>query len=531
MKADRPVSRRKVIKATYGLAIASLAWPGAAFGAGTGGPVVATRHGRIRGKVEDDVFVFRGVRYGADTAAYRFQPPRLPEAWTGTRDAIDYGAASPQRQIEEETSEDCLFLNIWTRGLRDEAKRPVMVYFHGGAHSSGSGSDPLYDGKALCRRGDVVVVTVNHRLNVFGYGYFARSGVPELADSGNVGNLDLIQALKWVRDNIMEFGGDPANVMMFGQSGGGAKVVTLMAMPGADGLYHRAATMSGQHVTVMGPSHAAQRADAFLEQLGIKRDRIDLLRSMPPQMLVDALGMTDPVLGKGRIIFWSVLDMRSTIAHPFHPTAPRRSAHIPLMFGNTHDETRAFLGGDPLNFSLSWEELPDRLDAEMVSDIDRDYVIARYREHFPDYSPSEVFFAATTSGRSRRGHLIQAERRAELDTPSWMYQLDFPSPADGGRLRAFHTLDIPLVFDNVAQPGSQTGDTHEAHALAARMSASFIALARHGDPQTPGLPEWPRYSLPRRATMIFDTDCRVEDDPRAFERQLFDTVPYVKPGT
>jgi para-nitrobenzyl esterase len=497
----------------------------------TGRPVAQTRYGRVRGLVQDGIKVFKGIRYGADTAPRRFMPPLPPESWRGVAEATEYGPASPQRGTRERTSEDCLFLNVWTPALRDGRRRPVMVYFHGGAHASGSGSSPLYDGARLGRRGDVVVVTVNHRLNVFGYGYFARFGGPELADSGNVGNLDLILALQWVRDNIAEFGGDPANVTIFGQSGGGAKVVTLMAMPVASGLFHKAATMSGQHVTVMGPRNATRRARAVLDALGIAPDRIDLLRSAPAARLVEALDLADPILGREKITFWSVLDARSTPNHPFYPTAPRLSAHIPMIIGNTHDETRAFLGGDPRNHALSWADLPGRLEPEMVADIDRDLVVRRYRELYPDYTPSEVFFAATTAGRSWRGHLIQAEERARIGAPAWMYQLDFPSPAEEGRLRAFHSLDIALVFDNIAQPGSQTGTGAAAQAVADRMSASFIALARTGDPNHGGMPAWPKYELPERRTMIFDAETRVVADPRREERELFATVPYLKPGT
>jgi para-nitrobenzyl esterase len=206
-------------------------------------PTAATRSGPVRGYVEAGIKVFKGVRYGADTGPRRFQPPAPPPAWSGVRPALDYGPASPQRGGDgSPQSEDCLFLNVWTPGVGDGGRRPVMVYIHGGAYASGSGSAPLYDGTRLCRRGGVVVVTLNHRLNAFGYAYLARLA-PQLADSGNVGQLDLILALRWVRDNIDAFGGDPSRVMLFGQSGGGAKIATLMAMPAAKGLFHRPATM------------------------------------------------------------------------------------------------------------------------------------------------------------------------------------------------------------------------------------------------------------------------------------------------
>ncbi len=221
--------------------------------------VASTRSGRIGGVREQGVQVFRGIRYGADTAPRRFQPALQEATWRGVRDALGYAASAPQNGDEGPGSEDCLFLNVWTPGLRDGARRPILFYIHGGGYNNGSGSSPLYDGGNLCRRGDVVVVTVNHRLNAFGYLFLAELGGPELAYSGNIGQLDLVQALQWVQQHAHEFGGDAGNVTVFGQSGGGAKIATLMAMPAAKGLFHRAMTMSGQQVTAAGPRAATQR--------------------------------------------------------------------------------------------------------------------------------------------------------------------------------------------------------------------------------------------------------------------------------
>jgi para-nitrobenzyl esterase len=493
-------------------------------------PIVATAYGKVRGTEVDGIKVFKGVRYGADTGPRRFRPALPPEPWTGIADALAYGPACPQIKIQEATSEDCLFLNVWTPGL-DGGKRPVMVYVHGGAHANGSGSDPLYDGVNLAKRGDVVVVTVNHRLNVFGYAYLAPLGGPDLADSGNVGNLDLVLALQWVRDNIAAFGGDPANVMAFGQSGGGAKLVTLMAMPIAKGLMHKVATMSGQHVTAMGPYHATLRARALMEKLGLRPDQTDVLRTMPADKLVAALKTPDPLERKGSILFWSVMDGGVLARHPFYPDAPRESGDIPMIIGNTHDETRAFLGGDPRNFSLTWEELPERLGPELVLDLAPALIIQRYRELYPAYTPSEVFFAATTAGRSWPGHLIQAEQRARIGAPAWMYQLDFGSPLDGGKLRACHGFDIPLVFDNLDKPSSKTGTGPAARAVANQMSEAFLAFARTGDPNCAAIPRWEKYDLPKRATMVFNETSVMVDDPRREERELFAVAPFRKEGT
>jgi para-nitrobenzyl esterase len=492
--------------------------------------VARTRHGPVRGGVDQGILVFKGVRYGADTGPRRFQPPAPPAPWREAREALAYGAASPQRGAGDPTSEDCLFLNVWTPALRDGRKRPVMVYIHGGAYASGSGSAPLYDGVRLSRRGDVVVVTLNHRLNAFGYAYLARL-VPELADSGNAGQLDLILALQWVRDNIAEFGGDPGRVMLFGQSGGGAKIATLMATPAAAGLFHRAATMSGQQVTASGPGNATRRTLAWLDALDLKPEDARQVISLPVERLIAAQSAEDPVLGFGGLYFGPVLDERSLKRHPFYPDAPAQSAKIPMIIGNTHDETRAFLGGDASNFSVTWDQLPAKLTpANMRVDIDPATVIAEYRRLYPAYSPSDVLFAATTAARSWRAAIIEAEERAKAGAPAFVYQVDWVSPRDGGRLGAPHMTDIPLVFDNIAQPGSRAeGPT--AQPMADRMSEAFLAFARSGDPNGKAIPQWEPYTLPRRQTLVFDNATRMVDDPRGAERRLFAKVPFIQAGT
>jgi para-nitrobenzyl esterase len=516
-----------------GAAVASALLKVPAFAASFEGesPVAATKAGRVRGALDNGVHVFKGIRYGADTTARRFMPPLPPEPWAGVRDALEYGPMSPQpSRSPEKASEDCLFLNVWTPALRDGRKRPVMFYIHGGAYSNGSGSSPLYDGVRLCRRGDVVVVTVNHRLNAFGYLYLARFGVAEFADSGNAGQLDLILALKWVRDNIAEFGGDPGRILVFGQSGGGAKIATLMATPAANGLFHRAATMSGQQVTASGPLNATLRARAVLDALKLKPEQAGELRTIPAAKLLEAINARDPVLPFGGISFAPVLDERTLTRHPFYPAAPAQSAHIPMIIGNTHDETRAFLGGDESNFRLTWEQLPEKLAPQMRVDIQPEAVVAEYRRLYPRYSPTEVFFAATTAGRSWRGAVIEAEERAKSGSPAYAYQLDWATPRDGGKFGAPHASDIQLVFDNIGQPGA-TAEGPDAQKMADQMSETFIHFARTGDPNNKSIPRWEPYTLPRRRTMVFDVPSHAEDDPRGAERRLFAKVPYVQPGT
>ena len=490
-------------------------------------PRAVTTAGPVLGRRQNGINVFKGVRYGAPTR--RFQPPEPPTPWRDAAPAFDYGAASPQRGDEPNQSEDCLFLNVWTPGL-DAGRRPVMVYIHGGAYSSGSGSDPLYDGTRLSTRGDVVVVTLNHRLNALGYAYLARLA-PRFEDSGNVGQMDLILALRWVRDNIAAFGGDPERVMVCGQSGGGAKIATLMAMPEAKGLFHRAATMSGQQVTASGPINATTRATAWLKALGLTPDRAHEAASLPLERLLEAQSVEDPILGYGGLYFGPVLDFRSLPRHPFYPDAAPQGLTIPMIIGNTREETLGFMGNDPRNVGLTWETLPARMSPGVMRiDITPEAVIAAYRRMHPDWSPDQVLIAATTAGRSWRGAVIEAEERAKAGAPAWVYQLDFPGETASGRKGAFHTADIPLVFDNVNAAGSRTKGPG-AQTVADRMSDAFIALARTGDPNHAGLPRWDRYELPTRQTLLFDVEPRMANDPRGHERTFFSAIPYIQPGT
>jgi len=514
------ISRRSFLGAAAG-AVGAAAAPAFAV---PGAPVAATMQGWFVGRIEDGLSVFRGIRYGN---ARRFMAPSPMPSTTRQIQAVDFGPSSPQRGPNyRPASEDPLFLNVWTPKTGRREVRPVMVYLHGGAYSSGSAVDPLLDGRRLAAHGDVVVVTVNHRLNAFGYLYLARLD-PRFPDSGNAGQLDILLALRWIRDNIAAFGGDPGKVMVFGQSGGGAKIATMMAMPAADGLFHAAATMSGQQVTASGPLHATERTRAYLAAL--KTDVDGLLR-LPTEALVERLGATDPILG-GSLYSGPVLDMKWLVRHPFWPDADPRSNHIPMILGNTHDETRGFFGPDhPAIRGLDWANLPERMGPELKVDILPEYVIAEYRKLFPAYGPADIFHAATTAGRSWRGQLIEAEARARAGAPTWVYQLDFQSPVDPAR-GAPHTFDIPLVFGTLEAPGSIAGTGRDAKAVSAALMDAFVALARHGDPNHGGVPRWPKYDLDKRATMIFDARTHVENDPRRAERLLFERVPYIQPGT
>lgn len=415
-----------------------------------------------------------------------------------------FAPASPQQGDRyQPQSEDCLFLNVWTPAAQADRVRGVMVYFHGGAYSSGSVTDPINDGAALAVKGDVVVVTVNHRLNAFGYLYMPD----RFPDSGNAGQLDLILALQWVQRNIAAFGGDPKNVTVFGQSGGGAKIATLMAMPAAKGLFHKAITMSGQQVTASGPMNAEKRTKAFLDKLGKGVDPA----TAPVEQLVAALSATDPILGGG-VYMGPVLDMRNLSRHPFWPDAAPQSLHIPMMLGNTVNETRAFIpAGGPKVKDLNWGNIAERLGPELRVDIKPQWVVEQFRKRFPHYTPEQLFYAATTTGRSWPGQVIEAEERAKAGAPAFVYQLDFE--------QAKHADDIGLSFGTVPNP------TPAQAAMSETVMAAFVRFAKTGNPG------WSKYDLKKRQTMVFDTNSRVVSDPRKWERELFARVPYIQPGS
>jgi len=442
-----------------------------------------------------------GIRYAR---AARFMPPE-PVEWnrSSLKQSDQYGPACPQPGDRyQPQSEDCLFLNIWAPATPARHPRPVMVYIHGGAYSNGSVTDPLNDGARLAARGDVVVVTVNHRLNALGYLYLPD----RFPDSGNNGQLDLICALHWVRRNVAAFGGDPHNVTLFGQSGGGAKIATLMAMPGAKGLFHKAITMSGQQVTASGPLHARQRAKAVLDALNGADPA-----TVPALQLIAALSASDPIMGGG-VYMGPVLDMRSLQRHPFWPDAAPQSRHIPMMMGNTVAETREFFPpGHPRLQGLDWSNLAARIAPEMKVDISPEWVVQQFRARYPADDAARLFHRIVTPARSWRGQVIEAEARARAGAPAFVYQLDFE--------QAKHTDDIGLSFGTFKNP------TPARQVMSDRVMQAFVRFARTGNPG------WTAYDLTSRQTMVFDTVSSVVSNPRQWERELFARVPYIQPGS
>lgn len=497
-----------------------------------GHPVASTRAGKVRGAMDDGIYVFKGIPYGAATGgANRFKPPQALKPWKGERDATRFGDQCPQMpptggaerpDATVPTSEDCLVLNVWTPGLRDGGKRPVMVWLHGGGYVSGSGASPLYEGKRLAQRGDTVIVTLNHRLNAFGYLYLAEIAGPAYADSGNVGQLDLIAALQWVRDNIEEFGGDPALVTLFGESGGGGKVGTLMAMPLAKGLFHRAILQSGFGLAAILAEDASKTADTVLKHLSLSRDQAGQLQNISAAKLLDALRKATggTPLGVGPVV-----DGRSVPRHPFTPEAPALSADIPLIVGSNKDET-TFLFPPPDAFNLDWISLRKHL-VDALPDVDVDQVVAKLRRIRPRATPSDLYFTVTTEiGMGTNARTLATRKAAQQAAPVFLYRMEWETPVNGGRMRAHHALDLPLMFDNVANAPSMVGEgAADAQQVADAMSAAWLMFARTGNPNAPGLVYWPPFNSELQPTMIFDVVSRAVSDPIHDVRLLLENPP------
>jgi para-nitrobenzyl esterase len=418
---------------------------------------------------------------------------------------------------DEAMSEDCLVLNVWTPALDRARKLPVMVWLHGGGYTSGSGGFICYDGIELARKHDVVVVTVNHRLTVFGYLYLGGFGSQRYAASSNMGNLDIIAALEWVRDNIAAFGGDPDSVTIFGQSGGGGKVSSLMAMPAARGLFKRAIVQSGAAVKGISRDAASQNAEHFLARLNLEPSQLEKLQDIPLQQLLQATDTS----GGPPINFGPVVDGHSLPTDPFDPVAPALSVNVPLLIGTVETEVTFFPGQplDPIDDATLHARVKQLLKTNSDADVDR--VIAAYRAGRPGAPNTDLDLIMASDG-FRAGVLLEAERKAAQaqSAPVYQYYFTWRSPVREGKLRSFHTVEIPFVFDNVDAAKSMTGSGKDRYELATRMSSAWVAFARTGDPNHSGLPKWAPYDNTRRATMIFNSECKLVDDPHGPEQRL-----------
>jgi para-nitrobenzyl esterase len=485
---------------------------------------VQTSNGPVVGYHEDRLQVFKGLRYGAaPTGQARFKPPQRPQPWTSPADAVAYGAPAIQSGLapgerrtspgdppapdEPASSEDCLFLNVWTPGL-DTAKRPVMVWLHGGGFANGSGGAAMYDGGNLARRGDVVTVTVNHRLNVFGYLHLGEVFGPEYAQSGVAGMLDIVQALEWVRDNIQALGGDPANVTIFGESGGGWKVSLLMAMPGARGLFHKAVVQSGPGLTGKRVAEAHKTARELLQALGV--DSPEALAALP----TETISKTSVAVGGDPMrLYTPVVDGVALPRDPFAPDAAPLNADVPVLIGTNKDESTLFMIGHPRFGEFTDEDVSKQATAAVGDKAEA--LVAALREAYPDYSPTHLAAAVGTATGMWAGSLTLAERKAAQNAAAvYMYMLTWETPVSRGRLRCPHALEIPLVFDNVERARNFVGRDEAPQTVAEQMAPAWLAFARTGDPG------WPAYDAQTRVTKIFDVESKVVNDPLSGVRKV-----------
>lgn len=498
------------------------------------GPIfydVETTHGVVRGIADVGIKAFRGIPYGADTGGRnRFMPPRRPLGWSGARNCVGYGPISPQTQssIKDDygqlimwdrhvgcggMSEDCLNLNVWTPGTNDNARRAVLVSFHGGGWATGSANGPMYDGGQLALLGDVVVVTVNHRLASFGYTDLAAlGGPPEFKTAGVCGVMDMVASLEWVRDNIAAFGGDPNRVMIFGQSGGGAKTSTLLATPAAAGLFQRAAVQSGSTLRLADKAAAGKSAELLLAKLGIARARLADIQNVSWEVLLQA----QTEVGSG---FTPVMDGEYLLHHPFDPVAPPESRSVPMIISTTLEDAALRL----TNWDLTEAGLADLVNQRFNGKALE--VLPLYRAAYPNKSPYLIQAQILTDSGGRARAIAQAERKAALGgAPAYMYVWEWATPAFDGKFGAVHGHDVDASF-NLYRNNMAGSGREEGRAMTQCLASTWVAFAKTGNPNNPHIPLWPSYDAKQRATMIFDKNLRVENDPRSAIRKYWADNP------
>lgn len=502
-------------------------------------PVVKTTEGKLQGHVSKGTYEFLGIHYGAPTGGKaRFLPPAKPAKWQGVRKADAKGDRCPQPPVnmpgematvlsfsDLPISEDCLVLDVWTPAVGDRGKRPVMVWLHGGGFFVGSGGDQYYHGANLARGNDVVVVSLNHRLNTFGFFPLGPEAGEEYSASGNVGMMDIVRALEWVNANISAFGGDPGNVTVFGQSGGAGKVSTLLAMPSAKGLFHKAIMQSGGSAKLRSQEDAMAVGLGVYKQLGIEPGDVEALQNVPMDDLVKAGGKM------GLLPFGPYLDGEVIAYHPFEPEASPLQKEVPIMVGYTKDEATNVFLTDPTWQTMTEADLKKRVSGLVPADK-VDETIALYKKRAPNDKPMHLWTSIVTDQLFASNSILVAERKTEKgEAPAYMYKVDWESPVLDGKLRSPHAVEIPFVFDTVYTAEGLVGNGVEQEFMAKAMSQSFASFARNGNPNTLGLPQWPAYNLKTRPTMIFDNELKLANDPDAELRAFWKAIRESKtPG-
>ncbi len=505
----------------------------------TASQVVETSHGRVQGEIFRGISIFRGIPYAASTSgAHRFRAPRPVEPWTGIRSCASYGETAPQapgplaeggwKGHRPEMGEDCLCLNVWTPSA-DSGRRPVMVWLHGGGFEAGSGSNLLYEGTNLSRRGNVVIVTINHRLGIFGHCALEDLAGEAFAGSANAGYLDIVAALRFVATNVGQFGGDSNNITVFGQSGGGRKVSLLTASPLAQGLLHRAIVQSGSHLRILSRESSHELAERLLAYFDLQPSDVKKLQGFPWR---DIRRANRDITRATRLRYSPAIDGSVFHAHPWDIAAPATAATIPMIIGTCRTELSNQLGSaDPGTFELDHSSLSTRL-ARFVPAKDVPELIAIFERESPGASASEIFFKITTARGYWRDSILQTEAKArQASAPVYAYRLMWRTPVEGGRRITPHSLDLPFVFDNVSKAPQMVGpETSETRTLAQMMSESWLAFARTGDPNNSSIPSWAPYDLDRRPVMLFDSQATVPSDPQHEERLAMERYPTQQMG-
>jgi para-nitrobenzyl esterase len=505
---------------------------------------IQTRYGKVAGVREDGLEVFRGIPYAKPPVGpLRFRAPEPPEPWSGLRDASAFGGSAPQNKLALDAlpgmdvgpqSEDCLYLNVWTPAT-DDARRPVMVWIHGGAFVIGSGSQVLYEGSALAKRGDVVVVTINYRLGALGFLHLNDLCGEEVGASPNAGILDQIAALGWVRDHVAHFGGDPENVTIFGESAGGMSVGTLLAAPAARGLFRRAIPQSGAGHHAHTRAVASSVAERFLGELGIAPADAASLREVPVQRILEAQerlmlsAQQDPFEGPG-LTLGPVADGHDLPERPIERIRQGSADGVDVLIGSTRDEWKLFAPMDVPLWSLDASGLRARMEHRVPGRDEGGTPFAarlveaygKAREGRADTTPRDLFLALETDRMFRLPAVRLAEAQAARGGNVYAYLLEWESPLLGGSLGACHAIDLPFVFGTAEHAELFVGSGPEVARLEERMMDAWLAFARGGDPSCDALGAWPRYDAERRRTMILGPECRVVEDPAGAERAAWE---------